>query len=121
MPGHTTAWQRLPGSGRRVKQRGSILRENEHHRLKNAANTLQSVDLLDALSDFLELKNDAGLARELQLYPPIISKIRHGKSPISAAVLISMHELSGISIVQLRAHMGDHRRRFGMPDEQERR
>ena len=30
MQGHTTAWQRLPGSGRRVKQSGSILRANEH-------------------------------------------------------------------------------------------
>lgn len=30
MQGNTTAWQRLPGSGRRVKQNGSILRANEH-------------------------------------------------------------------------------------------
>jgi hypothetical protein len=29
MKGHTTAWQRLPGSGRRVKLSGSILRANE--------------------------------------------------------------------------------------------
>ena len=29
MQGHTTAWQRLPGSGRRVKQSGAILRANE--------------------------------------------------------------------------------------------
>jgi hypothetical protein len=30
MKGHTTALQRLPGSGRRVKRSGSILRANEH-------------------------------------------------------------------------------------------
>jgi hypothetical protein len=29
MKGHTTALQRLPGSGRRVKRSGSILRANE--------------------------------------------------------------------------------------------
>ncbi|MRW94957.1 hypothetical protein GJ699_34065, partial [Duganella sp. FT80W] len=29
MKGHTTAWRRLPGSGRRVNWNGSILRANE--------------------------------------------------------------------------------------------
>ena len=29
MRGHTTAWQSLPGSGRRVKLGGSILRANK--------------------------------------------------------------------------------------------
>src|SRR5471030_3130162 len=31
--GHMTAWQRLPGSGRRVKRSWAILRANEHFRL----------------------------------------------------------------------------------------
>lgn len=33
MQGYTTAWQRLPGNGRQVKQSGSILRANEQSRI----------------------------------------------------------------------------------------
>lgn len=77
----------------------------------------RNADLLDVLIDFLGLKNDAALGRELQVAPPILSKIRHGTLPVSAAILIRMHEVSGLSIYQLRACMGDHRRRFGLLDE----
>ncbi|WP_240943841.1 hypothetical protein [Janthinobacterium lividum] len=83
------------------------------------ANRFRSADLLDVLIDFLGLKNDAALGRELQVSPPILSKIRHGALPVSAAILIRMHEVSGLSIFELRACMGDHRKRFGLMDEQE--
>ena len=81
----------------------------------------RSADLLDALIEFLGLKNDAALGRALQVSAPILSKIRHGALPVSAAILIRMHEVSGLSIYELRACMGDHRNRFGMMDERERR
>ncbi len=83
------------------------------------ADRFRSADLLDALIDYLGLKNDAALGRELQVSPPILSKIRHGALPVSAAILIRMHEVSGLSIYELRACMGDHRDRFGMMDERE--
>ncbi|WP_240317753.1 hypothetical protein [Janthinobacterium lividum] len=92
---------------------------NRHPTLE--ANRFCSADLLDMLTYFLELKNDAALGRELQVSPPILSKIRHGVLPVSAAILIRMHEVSGLSIYELRAFMGDHRKRFGMMDEQERK
>lgn len=73
--------------------------------------------LLDHLIAKLRLKNDAALARELQVAPPVLSKLRHGRLPVGATVLISMHEVSGISIKDLRELMGDRRKRFrGSPD-----
>jgi hypothetical protein len=72
--------------------------------------------LLDGLIIHLGLKNDAALARALELAPPMISKLRHFTLPVSAAVLLRMHEVSGLSIFDLRLLMGDQRRRFGIRD-----
>ena len=74
-------------------------------------------DLLDALIKHFDIKNDAALARVLELSPPMISKLRSRVLPMSAFVLIRMHEVSGISIVGLRRMMGDHRRKFGIDDD----
>lgn len=68
--------------------------------------------LLDALIDKLDLKNDAALSRALEVAPPLISKIRHGRLPIGASMLIRMHEVSDVSIKDLRALMGDRRAKF---------
>lgn len=69
-------------------------------------------NLLDALIEKLELKNDAALARVLEIAPPIISKIRHRRLPVGAALLIRMHEVSGLSVGELRTLMGDRRQKF---------
>jgi hypothetical protein len=42
----------------------------------------------------------------------LISKIRSRKLPIGAPLLIRMHEVSGLSIQQLRKIMGDRRAKF---------
>lgn len=68
--------------------------------------------LLDALMKELSLKNDAALSCALEVAPPVISKIRHGRLPVGATILISMHELTGKSIAELRALMGDRRAKF---------
>ena len=68
--------------------------------------------LLDHLVDRLDLKNDAALARILDVAPPVISKIRHYRLAIGASLLISMHEVSDISIGNLRILMGDRRAKF---------
>jgi len=80
-----------------------------NHLPLNGASGFRSADLLDVLINFLELKNDAALSRELRVSAPILSKIRHGVLPVSAAILVRMHEVSGLSIYELRACMGDHR------------
>jgi hypothetical protein len=68
--------------------------------------------LLDHLIDRLDLKNDAALARILDVAPPVISKIRHYRLAIGASLLIRMHEVSDISIGNLRILMGDRRGKF---------
>lgn len=75
-------------------------------------------DLLDALIKELGLKNDAALSRTLELTAPLISKLRSQASPVSAFVLIRMHEVSGLSIAELRGLMGDHRKKFGVSDDE---
>jgi hypothetical protein len=78
-------------------------------------------NLLDALLKKMELKNDAALARLLEVAPPVLSKIRHRRLPVGASILIRMHEVSDLSVGELRALLGDRRQKFrlspiqGMP------
>ncbi len=69
--------------------------------------------LLDALIQYLHLKNDAALGRALEVQAPIISKIRSRRAPVSAAMLIRMHEVSNLSIRDLRFLMDDYRDHSG--------
>lgn len=72
--------------------------------------------LLDTLTANLRLKNDAALARLLEVAPPVISKIRHLRLPVGASLLIRMHEVSDLSIRDLRYLMGDRRNKFRISD-----
>ena len=65
--------------------------------------------LLNAIIERLGLKNDAALARALEVAPPVISKIRHRRLPVGASLLIRMHEVTEYSIRELRDLMGDRR------------
>ncbi len=75
-------------------------------------------NLLDSLIDKLSLKNDAALSRALEVAPPVISKIRHRRLPVGASLLIRMHEVSDLSIRDLRILMGDRRDKFRISDKQ---
>lgn len=68
--------------------------------------------LLDVLIEKLELKNDAALSRALAVAPPVISKIRHRRLPVGASLLIRMHEVTDMSIRELRDLMGDQRANY---------
>ena len=72
--------------------------------------------LLDALIQKLGLKNDAALSRALEVRPPVISKIRHRTLPVGASLLIRMHEVTDLSIRELRELMGDRRKRMRISD-----
>ena len=74
--------------------------------------------LLDTLINNLRLKNDAALSRALEVAPPVISKIRHKRLTVGASLLIRMHEVSNISIKDLRFLMGDRRAKFRISDKQ---
>lgn len=73
-------------------------------------------NLLDGLIEHLSLKNDAALARALEVAPPLISKVRHQTLPVGGAILIRMHEVSKLTISELRILMGDRRQKFRISD-----
>jgi len=75
-------------------------------------------NLLASLIGKLNLKNDAALSRALEVAPPIISKIRHRRLPVGASLLIRMHEVTDLSIKELRSLMGDRRNKFRISDKQ---
>ncbi|MEC4722074.1 hypothetical protein RY831_23170 [Noviherbaspirillum sp. CPCC 100848] len=72
--------------------------------------------LLDRVRETLKLSNDAALARTLQILPPVLSKIRHRRTPVSASLLIRIHEETNLSIAELRALLGDRRQKFRVTD-----
>lgn len=77
-----------------------------------AGNSYNPNHLLDILLGKMRLKNDAALARMLEVAPPVISKIRHYKLSVGASLLIRMHEVTKISIRDLRDLMGDRRLKY---------
>ncbi len=74
--------------------------------------------LLDTLRERMQLKNDAALSRALEVAPPVISKIRHRTLPVGASLLIRMHEVTQMSIRDLRDLMGDRRTKYRLSDAQ---
>lgn len=74
--------------------------------------------LLNTLIERMNLKNDAALSRLLEVAPPVISKVRHGRLPVGASLLIRMHEETNISIRELRQLLGDRRKKYRLSDVQ---
>ncbi len=60
----------------------------------------------------MSLKNDAALARTLDVTPAVVSRIRNKKAPVSANLLLMIHDMTEITIPELRRMMGDSRRLF---------
>ena len=84
----------------------------------STAQTYNPNRLLDSLLQNMQLKNDAALSRMLEVAPPVISKIRHHRLPVSASVLMRMHEVTEMSIADLRFLMGDRRTKYRLSDAQ---
>jgi len=59
--------------------------------------------LLDTLKEKYDLKNDAEISRRLEIKPPVISKIRHGKVSVSAEIILKIHENLGMPVADIRA------------------
>lgn len=62
--------------------------------------------LMDGLIERLQLKNDAALSRMLRVQAPIISKVRRRRAPVTAALLLRMHEVTSVPVGTLRRLMG---------------
>lgn len=59
--------------------------------------------LIDHLLNAYRLKNDAALSRLLDVAPPVISKIRHNRLPIGAAIKLRMMRRFGITLAEIDA------------------
>ena len=93
------------------------MEQNLQHGL-SSQDTYDPSHLLDTLRERMQLKNDAALSRLLEVAPPVISKIRHRALPVGASLLIRMHEVTQMSIRELRALMGDRRKNYRFSDAQ---
>lgn len=62
-------------------------------------------DLLEDVKAKLQVKNDAALSRAFEVAPPVISKIRHGKLPVGASLIIKIHELTGMTIAEIKSYL----------------
>lgn len=58
--------------------------------------------LLDTIIREGELKNDAALGRLLDLPASTISSLRHGRKPLTASMMICIHEEVGMSIKRIK-------------------
>lgn len=74
--------------------------------------------LLDTLIKRLDLNSDVALSRALGVEPPLISKIRYRRHCVGASRLIRLHEVSALSIKELRRLMGDRREKFRISSSQ---
>jgi len=68
--------------------------------------------LLDTLMAMLGAKSDAALARILAVPPSTISKVRHKQVAINSDLLLAAHELTEMSIRELRDLMGDTKSKY---------
>lgn len=57
--------------------------------------------LVDEMRRELNVKNDAALARALDVAPPVISKLRGGV-PLGSTLLIRIHECTGWPVKHIR-------------------
>jgi hypothetical protein len=61
-------------------------------------------NFFDSLCSKRNIKNDAALAKVLDVQPPIISKLRHGTLTPGASIIIKIHEAFGdLSIKDIKA------------------
>lgn len=86
--------------------------KNHRGRLRKFKSQYDPNNLLNALIKHLALKNDAALAKMLDISSLVISKIRQLTQPVSGTILILMHEKTGFSFSELRRFMGDRRQKF---------
>ncbi len=72
--------------------------------LASAAATVEARNkLLDVAMNAARIRNDAGLSRLLEVAPPVISKIRHGRLPVGATLAIAITEVTPLTIADITA------------------
>lgn len=57
--------------------------------------------LLDTLRERFQIRSDAALARELEVVPSVISKLRAG-GPLGPTLVLRIHEYLGVPVAEIR-------------------
>ncbi|MFZ6727387.1 hypothetical protein ACO0K2_17990 [Undibacterium sp. MH2W] len=70
------------------------------HKIKQSAE--RNSKLISEVINVTGLKNDAALARAVEVAPPVISKIRTGNLKLGPNMLVRLHLLSDISICHMK-------------------
>ena len=91
---------------------GEINMKQNHAPLRMMGQEYNPNHLLDILLLHHNLKTDIELARALDISPSVISRIRHAKARISASLLLDIHEMTNLSIRELRNLMGDTKNKY---------
>lgn len=65
----------------------------------------QASALFDRVMSHMDWKNDAALSRAIGVSTPAISKVRNGRLPVGADMLIRLHEETGIPIRELKNYL----------------
>jgi hypothetical protein len=79
---------------------------------ENVQWTYEPNNLLDCVIACMGFTSDAALCNALGVWPSVISKIRHYQIPIGASLLIRMHDMTNLTIKDLRLLMDDRREKF---------
>lgn len=62
----------------------------------------QSNALIDHLLERFNLGTDAALARMMELQPPVISKMRHGKMSLTPSFILKVHDTFDIPVKEIK-------------------
>ena len=62
----------------------------------------QSNALIDYLLERFNLGTDAALARMMELQPPVISKMRHGKMSLTPSFILKVHDTFDIPVKEIK-------------------
>jgi plasmid maintenance system antidote protein VapI len=58
--------------------------------------------LINYLRREYELRTDADLAKQIGVKPPAISKLRHGTSALTPAIILKIHEAFNMPVKEIR-------------------
>lgn len=84
--------------------------------MNNTVNTQYDPNqMIDSVMSKLQLKNDAAVAETLKVARPIIAQVRKRSLPVGGYLLMRIGEVTGMSVRDLQALMGDRRLRCRMP------
>ena len=74
--------------------------------MTNAKTKDTSGDLLNKIVKEFRLKNDAAVAKFLDLAPPVVSKIRNGKLKVGASVVLRVMKATAYTLDDIEALLG---------------